>query len=125
MTSASPPPIAQRVVVGADDQDEGCARLAADVAALRRGAVEIDISRLPYVSSTTLGIFARLRRERPRERILISGANRLSLRVLSLVGFDRLFEIEAAPRAEPDAPRANGRRWSLRSVPSEPTTGRH
>ncbi len=63
----------------------------------------VDLRAVTYVDSAFLQALATLRKRRPGSRITLSGANEHLKRVLSLMSFDKMFDIgDGADVATPD-----------------------
>jgi hypothetical protein len=60
------------------------------------GVVAIDLERVPYLTSAALTELAKYRRNHREDRIVLQRPNALVLRTLHIVGFNKLFTIEAA-----------------------------
>jgi anti-anti-sigma factor len=57
--------------------------------------VSIDLGDVPYLSSRALSELVRFRQSHAGERIVLARPNKLVLRTLNIVGFNKLFAIEA------------------------------
>ena len=57
--------------------------------------VSIDLADVPYLSSQALTELVRFRKSHAGERIVLTHPNKLVLRTLNIVGFNKLFAIEA------------------------------
>ncbi len=84
-----------RIVLAERDQENSSAGLREKLSAAGDGAVFIDLEALSNVTSGSLGALATFRRSRPDARIVLTGAGPLTRRLLSIVGFERIFEIAA------------------------------
>ena len=82
-----------RIVLVEGDQENSSAGLRAKLSAAGSGSIFIDLEALPNVTSGSLGALATFRRRNPDARIVLTGAGPLARRLLSIVGFERIFEI--------------------------------
>ncbi len=78
------------------DSDGDCAaNLRLALRGVHDGEVAIDLERVPYLSSAALAELAKYRRHHREDRIVLQHPNALVLRTLHIVGFNKLFTIEA------------------------------
>jgi len=59
------------------------------------GGVTIDLSHVPYLTSSALTELVRLRKRLRDERIVLYAPNPLVFRTLNVVGFNKMFAIDA------------------------------
>lgn len=78
-----------------DDDGDCAANLRQALRNLHDDEVAIDLERVPYLTSAALAELAKYRRHHREGRIVLQHPNALVLRTLHIVGFNKLFTIEA------------------------------
>jgi len=76
--------------------DADMPRVISDLASIASGPVTVDLSGVDYLTSAELTVLVNLRRRLPNERIVLVSPRPLADRVLRIVGFNKIFEIQAA-----------------------------